>query len=103
MDVAIRMPDFTLRKALMAGDQGYQDDVFVKLRQKSVVITTWTWDKEKKTAGFWFDAAMMDRMLAERPVWSVNILRMDYWTEAAVIDVLNLVVGTGESWEVVQG
>lgn len=46
---------------------------------------------------------MMDRMLAERPVWSVNILRMDYWTEAAVIDVLNLVVSTGESWEVVQG
>ncbi|CAN9204036.1 unnamed protein product [Alternaria alternata] len=52
MDVATRMPDFTLRKALMAGDQGYQDDVFVKLRQKSVVITTWTWDREEKTAGF---------------------------------------------------
>ncbi|CAN9240073.1 unnamed protein product [Alternaria alternata] len=103
MDVATRMPDFTLRKALMAGDQGYQDDVFVKLRQKSVVITTWTWDREKKTAGFWFDAAMMDRMLAERPVWSVNILRMDYWTEAAVTDVLNLVVSRGESREIVQG
>jgi tetratricopeptide (TPR) repeat protein len=103
MDVATRVPDFTLRKALMAGDQGYQDDVFVKLRQKSVVITTWTWDREKKTAGFWFDAAMMDRMLAERPAWSVNILRMNYWKEAAVTDVLNLVLSTGESWEMVQG
>jgi hypothetical protein len=103
MDVATRVPDFTLRKALMAGDQGYQDDMFVKLRQKSVVITTWTWDREKKTAGFWFDAAMMDRMLAERPAWSVNILRMNYWKEAAVTDVLNLVLSTGESWEMVQG
>ena len=67
------------------------------------MITTWTWDREKKTVGFWFDAVMMDRMLAERPVWSVNILRMDYWTEAAVTDVFNLVVSTGESREMVQG
>jgi hypothetical protein len=100
---ATRMPDFTLRKALMADEQGYHDNAFVLLRHKSVVITTWMWDREQRTADFWFDAALMARMLAERPVWTVNILRMDIWDDAAVTDVLNLVVSAGESWEVVQG
>lgn len=89
-DEATRVPDFTLRKALMSDDQGYHGDTFVMLRQKSVVITTWDWDKEKRSASFWFSAALMDRMLAERPVWTVNTLRMDFWDDAAVPDVLNL-------------
>jgi hypothetical protein len=94
----MRTPEFTLRRALMDDNQGYHDPAFVALRQKSFVITTWMWDREARTASFWLDSTLMKRMLAERPVWTVAILRTDIWNDAAITDVLNLVVSEGESW-----
>jgi hypothetical protein len=82
----------------MYDDQGYHDAAFVALRQNSFVIITWVWDREARTASFWFDSILMKRMLSERPVWTVNILRTDIWNDAVITEILNLVVSEGESW-----
>jgi hypothetical protein len=97
MNQATRVPDFTFRKALMSDDQGYHDAAFVTVRQKSFVIATWTWDRDTRTASFWFDSVLMKQMLPERPMWNVNILRTDVWADAAVTDRLDSVVSEEES------
>jgi hypothetical protein len=97
MNQMTRTRDFTFRRALMDDDHGYHNAAFVALRQKSLLITTWTWDRDARTASFWLDNLLMKKMLTERPVWTVNILRMDTWNDAAITDVLNLLISEGKS------
>jgi hypothetical protein len=91
-DQASHVVDFTLRKALMADDQGYAEAKFAKLRENCFMVTTWTWDREAKAASFWFDSNVMDRMRVRFPHWTVNILRTDLWDDVAATEALNSVL-----------
>jgi hypothetical protein len=67
-----------LRSALLFDEKKDTSFRAEDLRKNCTIISTWTWNMEKKRGTFWIDEDVIEKMLKEGD-WYVTILRQDSW------------------------